>query len=109
LDKMCSHHLPHCPSLCSFNLVGECKYLFIKRNKKLRNCEMPHKYDRYIFTLKRKWVSYHTWTVGSDEVSLLLYAAMKQLRSSSGIKSLNGSHAADLKLKLFTQKSGTST
>ena len=39
--------------------------------------------------------------VGSDDVSLLLYAAMKQFLSSSGIKSLNGSHAADLKLKLL--------
>jgi hypothetical protein len=42
-----------------------------------------------------------TWTIGSDEVNLLLYASMKQFLSSSGIKSLNGSHAADLKLKLL--------
>jgi len=48
--------------------------------------------------------------VGSDDVSLLLYAAMKQFLSSSGIKSLNGSHAADLKLKLliYSNKSGYS-
>jgi hypothetical protein len=48
-----------------------------------------------------------TWTLASDEVNLLRYAAMKQFLSSSGIKSLNGSQAADLKSNVNNNQTKT--